>query len=146
MNIYKWYKVSRVLYLRHIPILPMFIKGLIRIVWGGVVPYQADIGEGTLIGYQGIGVVIHKQCIIGKNCHISQNVTFGGGGGPEGVPTVGDNCSFGAGAVILGGIHIGNNVQVGANAVVLSNLPDNCVAVGAPAKVVKIKQPGEQTR
>ena len=84
--------------------------------------------------------------MIGRNCHISQNVTFGGGGGPEGVPTVGDDCSFGAGAVILGGIHIGNNVQVGANAVVITDLPDNSVAVGIPAKVIKIKQPGEKTR
>ena len=146
MNVYKWYKASRVLYLHNIPMFPMLIKGLIRILWGAVIPYQADIGEGTQIGYQGIGVVIHKRCVIGKNCHISQNVTFGGGGGPEGVPTVGDDCSFGAGSVILGGIHIGNNVQVGANAVVLSDLPENSVAVGIPAKVIKIKESGEQTR
>lgn len=43
---------------------------------GGVISYQADIGEGTVIGYQGIGVVIHKRCVLGKNCHISQNVTL----------------------------------------------------------------------
>ena len=143
MNVYKWYKVSRILYLHHIPILPMLIKGAIRTIWGAVIPYQADIGDGTLIGYQGIGVVIHKKCVIGKNCHISQNVTFGGRGGHEGVPIVGDDCTFGAGAAILGGIHIGNNVQVGANAVVITDLPDNSVAVGVPAKVIKIIQPGE---
>ena len=79
MNVYKWYKASRILYLHHIPIFPMIIKGAIRVMWGGTIPYQADIGEGTLIGYQGIGVVIHKKTVIGKNCHISQNVTFGGG-------------------------------------------------------------------
>lgn len=140
MNVYKWYNLSRFLYLHHIPVLPMIIKGTIRILWGGVIPYQADIGKGSLIGYQGIGVVIHKQCVIGKRCHISQNVTFGGGGGPEGVPIVGDDVTIGAGAVLLGGIHIGNNVSIGANAVVLTDIPDNAVAVGIPAKIIKMKK------
>lgn len=35
MNIYRWYKVSRVLYLHHIPILPQIIKGAIRAFGGG---------------------------------------------------------------------------------------------------------------
>ena len=141
MNVYKWYKASRVLYLHHIPILPMLIKGAIRVIWGGVLPYQADIGEGTLIGYQGIGVVIHKQAVIGKNCHISQNVTIGGGGGPDGgLPVLGDNVMVGAGAVILGNCHIGENSSIGANAVVLSDIPANSVAVGVPAKVIKTKK------
>lgn len=81
MNVYNWYNVSRWMYLHHIPVLPMLIKGMIRIFWGAVIPYQSDIGKGTLIGYQGIGCVIHKQAVIGVNCHISQNVTIGGGGG-----------------------------------------------------------------
>ena len=32
MNVYKWYKVERVLYLHHIPFLPSIIKGLIRVL------------------------------------------------------------------------------------------------------------------
>lgn len=141
MNVYRWYKASRFLYLCHIPIFPMLIKGTIRILWGGIIPYQADIGEGTVLGYQGIGIVIHKRCVIGKNCHISQNVTLGGGGGPEGgLPILGDNVTVGTGAVILGNVHIGNNVIIGANAVVLSDIPDNAVAVGVPAKVVKYRK------
>lgn len=139
MDVYKWYKASRYLYLHKIPIAPMLIKGAIRVIWGGVIPYQAEIGEGTLIGYQGTGVVIHKETVIGKNCHISQNVTLGGGGGPEGLPVIGDNVTIGAGAVVLGGVHIGDNATVGANAVVLSDVPANAVAVGVPAKVVRYK-------
>ena len=137
MDIYKWYKAERWLYLHHIPILPQIIKASIRILWGGVIPYQADIGEGTIIGYQGIGVVIHKRCVIGKNCHISQNVTLGGTSGLYEVPVVGDNVEIGAGANIIGPVHIGNNVIIGAGAVVITNIPDNSVAVGVPAKVVK---------
>lgn len=108
---------------------------------GGVIPYQAEIGEGTILGYQGLGVVIHKEAKIGKNCVIRQNVTLGGGGGPGGgLPVLGNKVNVGAGTVILGHVHIGNNVTIGANAVVLTDLPDNCVAVGVPAKVIKIKE------
>lgn len=140
MNVYKWYKLSRTLYLHHVPCIPMLIKGMIRVLWGGVIPYQADIGEGTIFGYQGIGIVIHKKSVIGKNCHISQCVTLGGGGGPEGgLPVLGDNVVIGVGAVVLGHVHIGDNATIGANAVVLNDIPADAVAVGAPAKVVKIK-------
>ncbi len=138
MDVYKWYKISRKLYIAHVPVIPMLIKGAIRILWGGVIPYQADIGEGTIIGYQGIGVVIHKKCIIGKNCHISQNVTLGGGGGPKGgLPVLGNQVTVGTGAVVLGNIHIGDNAVIGANAVVLCDIPANAIAVGVPAKVIK---------
>lgn len=141
MNIYKWYRASRVLYLHHVPLLPLLIKGSIRILWGGVIPYQADIGKGTIIGYQGIGVVIHKKCVIGRNCHISQNVTLGGGGGPDGgLPVLGDNVTVGVGGVVLGHVNIGNNAIIGANAVVLSDIPANAVAVGAPARVIKYRE------
>ena len=137
MDIYKWYRFERILYLHHIPFLPGLIKTLIRILWGGVIPYQADIGEGTVLGYQGLGIVIHKRCIIGKNCHISQNVTLGGTSGLYEVPVVGNDVQIGAGANIIGPVHIGDNVIIGAGAVVVTDLPDNCVAVGVPAKVIK---------
>lgn len=42
--------------------------------------------------------------------------------------------------MILGHVHIGNNVVIGANAVVITDLPDNCVAVGVPARVIKMKE------
>lgn len=138
MNVYKWYKVERKLYLHHIPLLPMLIKGAIRVLWGGVIPYQAEIGEGTILGYQALGIVINKRCVIGKNCHISQNVTMGGTSEIYEVPVLGDNVTVGAGANIIGPVHVGNNAVIGAGAVVVSDIPDNAVAVGVPAKVVKI--------
>lgn len=137
MNIYKWYKVERFLYIHHIPLLPQIIKFLIRVLWAAVIPYQADIGEGTVLGYQGLGIIIHKRCVIGKGCHISQNVTLGGTSDIYEVPVLGDNVSVGAGANIIGAVHIGNNVVIGAGTVVIKDLPDNCVAVGVPAKIVK---------
>lgn len=144
MNIYKWYKAERWLYVHHIPILPMLIKGGIRVLWGGVIPYQSVIGEGTVIGYQGLGVVIHKKAVIGKKCHISQNVTIGGTSGLPDVPIIGNNVEVGAGCNIIGPVRIGNNCIIGAGAVVINDIPDNSVAVGVPAKVVKKIVPGEQ--
>ena len=38
---------------------------------------------------------------------------------------------------VLPGVTIGNNVIVGVNSVVTADIPDNCVAAGIPAKVVK---------
>lgn len=137
MDVMRWYRAERWLYLHHMAAPAMLIKGAIRILWGGVIPFQADIGKGTIIGYQGLGVVIHKKAVIGRDCSIGQNVTLGGGGRVPGVPTLGNNVHIGAGAMVIGGVHIGNNAIIGANAVVNSDIPANCVAVGAPAKPVK---------
>lgn len=38
---------------------------------------------------------------------------------------------------MLGEIKIGNNVTIGANAVVLKDVPDDCIAVGVPARIIK---------
>ena len=137
MDVYKWYSASRWFFLHHVPVLPGVIKAAIRVFWGGVIPYQAQIGKGTILGYQALGMVIHKRSVIGKNCHISQNVTIGGTSGLYEVPVLGDNVQVGAGAVIIGPVHIGDNVIIGANSVVNKDIPANSVAVGAPAKVIK---------
>lgn len=41
------------------------------------------------------------------------------------------------GGVIIGPVRIGNNVQIGANAVVVKDIPDDCVVIGIPAKIIK---------
>jgi len=40
------------------------------------------------------------------------------------------------GVVICPGVNIGRNAVVGANSVVCTDIPDECVAVGAPARIV----------
>ena len=65
-----------------------------------------------------------------------QRVTFGGPG-----IIVGDNVLIGAGAQIIsrrhigGGLKIGSGAKIGAGALVISDVPENCTAVGNPAKV-----------
>lgn len=140
LNAIFFYRISRWLYLHHIPVLPKLITLLIFLMYNSKVPYQAKIGKGTKLGYGGIGVVIHKDTIIGANCVISQQVTLGGGNTHfPGVPTLGNNVHVSHGAVIFGGITIGNNVEIGANAVVNKPVPDNAVVAGVPAKILRIK-------
>ena len=50
---------------------------------------------------------------------------------------IGNNVFVGAGAIILPGVTIGNNVVIGAGSVVSRDIPDDSVAVGNPARVVK---------
>lgn len=51
--------------------------------------------------------------------------------------TVGNDVYIGNNVIILPGVTIGNNVVIGAGAVVSKDIPDNSVAVGVPARVIK---------
>ena len=51
--------------------------------------------------------------------------------------TIGDGCWIGGGAIILPGINIGNGSVIGAGSVVTKDIPDNCVAVGNPCRVIR---------
>ena len=50
---------------------------------------------------------------------------------------IGNNVWLGDKVAILSGVHIGNNVIIGTNSVVTKDIPDNCIAAGVPAKIVK---------
>ncbi len=99
----------------------------------------AKIGKGLFIDH-GMGVVIGETAVIGDNCLLYQGVTLGGTGKDKGKrhPTLGNNVLVGSGAKILGPFTVGNNVKIAANAVVLSAIPDNCTAVGVPARIVRM--------
>ena len=45
--------------------------------------------------------------------------------------------------IVLPGARIGRNVAVGAGSVVVGELPDHCVAVGVPARVIKQYRAGD---
>ncbi len=50
---------------------------------------------------------------------------------------IADNCWIGGGAIILPGVKIGRNSIIGSGAVVTKDIPDNVVAAGNPAKIIK---------
>ena len=98
----------------------------------------AQIGRRFFIDH-GTGVVIGETAVIGDDCIIYQGVTLGGTGKDHGKrhPTLGNNVLIGAGAKVLGPFRIGDNSNVAAGSVVLAEIPDNCTAVGSPARIVK---------
>lgn len=51
--------------------------------------------------------------------------------------TIGNNVFIGLSTIILPNVKIGNNVVIGAGSVVTKDIPDNSVAVGNPARVIK---------
>ena len=50
---------------------------------------------------------------------------------------VGNNVYIGEDTMILMGVHIGDNVVIGARSVVTKDIPNDSVAVGVPARVIK---------
>ena len=50
--------------------------------------------------------------------------------------SIGNNVFIGTKSVILPGVTIGNNTVIGASSVVTSDVPDNSVACGSPARII----------
>lgn len=55
----------------------------------------------------------------------------------KGPVIIGQNAWLGEGVVVMPGVTIGRNAIIGANSVVTKNIPDNAVAAGVPARVIK---------
>lgn len=100
-------------------------------------PCEVILGENFQIHHNG-GVVVSGYTQFGNNCIIRNGVTIGTARIDKiEAPMIGNNVNIGTGAKILGGIVIGNNVDIGANAVVLKDIPNDCIAVGIPARIIK---------
>ena len=54
-----------------------------------------------------------------------------------------DDVWLGYGVIVLSGVRIGKGAVVGAGSVVSKSIPDNGIAVGVPAKVIKIRSKKE---
>jgi sugar O-acyltransferase (sialic acid O-acetyltransferase NeuD family) len=91
-----------------------------------------QIGMGCIVYYN---VVITHDCVVGDFVEIAPNSVL------LGRCSVGSFSQIGANATILPDIKIGENVIIGAGSVVTKDIPDNSVAVGIPAKVIKNLEP-----
>lgn len=108
------------------------------------------IGDRCLIG-RGSGIVGHLSIVIGNDVWTGHHVyitdqshgyedilrPISEQSQPERAVSIGDGSWLGHGVVVLPGAKIGKHVAVGANSVVTGELPDFCVAVGSPARVIK---------
>ncbi len=126
--------------------------------------FLGNIGEGSRV-MPGMTVVRGKNVVIGKGVTVMNNCLMMGGGGiridddvlvAANVQLISNNhdphercvllckpvhlkrnCWVGAGSTILPGVTVGENAIVGAASVVTHDVPDNAVAVGNPARVIK---------
>ncbi len=57
----------------------------------------------------------------------------------KGEIVIGDEAWLSVGVTVLSGVRIGNHAVIGAGSVVTSDIPDNALAMGVPAKVVKMR-------
>lgn len=113
-----------------------------------VSPYS-KIGEGTCVmagaiinpnSNIGINSVVNTGAIIEHDCSIGDNTFISPGAILAGNVIVKEYSFIGMGSNILEGRTIGKNVTIGAGAVVINDIPDNCTAIGIPAKVIKKKE------
>ena len=104
---------------------------------------KISIGDNTYINFNFI-CESGYSITIGKNCAISWNVTIIDSDFHKLNNTkennnvfIGDHTFIGCNSTILKGVHIGKNVIIGANSLVTKSIPDNCMACGNPAKIIK---------
>ena len=101
---------------------------------GSMVFQRSIVQARTSIGIHAIintAAQIDHDCKIGDFVHIAPACVLCG------FVTVGSGSNLGANTTVIPGVTIGKNVVTGAGAVVVTDLPDNCLAVGVPAKVIK---------
>lgn len=95
---------------------------------------KAILGDGILLPHA-TGIVVGEGVIIGNRVTIFQNVTIGLRGlSASAYPRIGSGTVIYSGACLIGGINVGSFAVIGANAVVTSDVVENSVLVGVPAR------------
>ena len=136
-NVSDFHRVAHALHRAGLARAARLVTGISRILFAAQIPAETKIGPGTVFGYGGIGVVVHRDAVIGANVLISPGVVIGGRSGLAGVPVIEDGAKIGAGAKILGPIRVGAGAKVGANAVVIHDVAAGDTVVGIPARPLR---------
>lgn len=99
------------------------------VMQGSVIQTRTSVGRHAIIN---TGAMVDHDCVIGDFAHIAPGAVL------TGDVTVGEGALVGAGACVIQGKKIGKWSIVGAGATVIHDIPDFAVAVGNPARVIKI--------
>ena len=95
--------------------------------------FKTDIGAFTYINAK-YGVSIEEYVQIGSHCSIYSISTIDN---KKGKVVLKKNCRIGTHSVVMPGIIVGRNSIIGAFSFVNSNIPDNVVAYGVPARIIR---------
>jgi acetyltransferase-like isoleucine patch superfamily enzyme len=120
---------------------------------------SVEVGAKTVLG-QECTISAYQRVRIGEQCVVADRVMlidFDHNVADPEVPirlqgiykrdvVVGSNVWIGYGAQILRGVTVGDNAIIGASAVVTRDIPANAVAVGAPARVIRMRAEPERLR
>lgn len=96
---------------------------------------RVDIGAFPYINAK-FGVVLEEGVQLGSHCSIYSESTIDQ---TKGRVVLKKNCCIGSHCTIMPNITIGENTIVGAHSFVNRSLPDHCVAVGCPVKIIRYK-------
>jgi acetyltransferase-like isoleucine patch superfamily enzyme len=95
--------------------------------------YKTDIGAFTYINAK-YGVIVEDYVQIGSHCSIYSVSTIDD---KNGQVVLRKSCKIGSHSVIMPGVTIGENAIIGACSFVNRDIPDNSLATGTPARVIK---------
>ncbi len=92
------------------------------------------------------GVIVGASVEIGGMVTVGQHVTLGGNFGKQdatgrSMPRIGDEVIICAGSVVARPVDVGPRSIIAANSVVTRSVPGDVVAGGAPARVLRARQP-----
>lgn len=111
-----------------------------------IVAADVQVGPGTVIaagavvnpgGKIGENVIINTCASVDHNCIVEDGAHIAPGAHLAGKVIVGCAARIGIGAIITEHVRIGAGSVIGAGAVVLNDIPENIVAYGVPAKVIR---------
>jgi acetyltransferase EpsM len=111
----------------------------VKIGVGTMLLPSATVNIDTFIGCHAI---LNTSCSIDHDCRIGDYAHVAPGCALGGKVTLGEGAFLGVGVRVIPGIRIGRWSVVGAGAVVTQDVPENCTAVGVPAKVIKTREDG----
>lgn len=128
--------------------LYFLLNSLVEIGYGVQLNYTVKLGRRLQLAHAQCGVIISRNCRIGDDCIIRQNVTIGKlrSKGPDTeVPVLGNRVEIGAGAVVVGPIRIADDVIIGANTVVREDVPAGSVVL-PPAPEIRPRRHRKERR
>lgn len=111
------------------------LSAYIRKAYGIDLDQSANIAPGFYINHFG-GIEV-KNCRIGPCCNIQQQVKLGAAGTAARGPIIGEGVYIGAHAQIYADVSIGDGATIGAGAVITQDIPERCLVLGNPGRIVR---------